>query len=231
MDTAVLTQTLQEQLHPDWCAVLSDILQHEHMQNIMTNLCQAYQQNKTIYPDCDHIMHAFHLTPLQQVKVVILGQDPYHGPGQAHGLSFSVPEDVNPPPSLRNIFTELEQDCAITKQKGDLSSWARQGVLLLNASLTVEAHKANSHQHLGWMRFTDYVIKILNKYGTHLVFILWGKFARQKATLIDASRHCIITSAHPSPFSAHHGFFGSKPFSRTNQYLAQHAIKVIDWER
>ena len=216
-------------MQPDWRAALADKLQHEHMQSIMAKLCQDYQQNKIIYPSCDQVMYAFSLTPLQQVKVVILGQDPYHGAGQAHGLSFSVPEGVRLPPSLRNIFTELEQDCAIQNQKGDLSSWAKQGVLLLNASLTVAAHQANSHQHLGWTRFTDYVMKILNKHRKNLVFILWGKFARQKTALIDASRHCVITSAHPSPFSAHYGFFGSKPFSRTNQYLAEHNIKIIDW--
>ena len=230
MNTEILTQELLVQLDPSWQPILASTLKHEHMQQILSVLCQAYQDNKTVYPLFDNIFHAFRLTPFNQVKVIILGQDPYHGTGQAHGLSFSVPEGVHLPPSLRNIFIELEKDCGIKNNQGNLSSWAEQGVLLLNASLTVEANKPNSHQAIGWMRFTDYVIKVLNKHKENLVFILWGKFAQQKMSLVDKNKHLVITSTHPSPFSAHYGFFGSQPFSQTNAYLVAHGIKEINWQ-
>lgn len=184
----------------------------------------------TVYPKPTDVFRAFALTPFESVKVVILGQDPYHGAGQAMGLSFSVPEKVKIPPSLRNIYTELHDDIGgSTAAHGDLTHWAEQGVLLLNATLTVRAGQAGSHQGRGWERFTDAAIQALSEQRKNVVFILWGNYARQKKALIDESRHLVIQSPHPSPFSAASGFFGSKPFSRANAYLQQHHIAPVQW--
>jgi uracil-DNA glycosylase len=184
----------------------------------------------TVYPPRDEVFAALHLTPFAEVKAVILGQDPYHGPGQAHGLCFSVRHGVRPPPSLQNIFKELEADLGLSPpDHGCLDAWARQGVLLLNASLTVRAGRAASHQGKGWETFTDEVLRAVNTKPERVVFILWGASARRKRTLIDTSRHVIIESAHPSPLSASNGFFGSRPFSRANAALVEAGRDPIDW--
>lgn len=183
-----------------------------------------------VFPEPDEVFAALHLTPLSQVKVLILGQDPYHGPGQAHGLCFSVRKGTPPPPSLQNIFTELHDDLGIDRPAdGDLTSWARQGVLLLNATLTVRAHQAASHQGKGWETFTDEVIRAVNDRPERVVFILWGNSARRKKALIDTERHVVIESPHPSPLSAHRGFFGSRPFSRANEALVAAGRDPVDW--
>ena len=188
-------------------------------------------QTHTVYPDMYDIFNALHLTGYEQAKVVILGQDPYHGPGQAHGLSFSVKPGVQPPPSLQNIYKELQSDlnCA-TPPHGYLVHWARQGVMLLNTVLTVREGSPNSHKGLGWEIFTDRVIHLLNERPRPLVFILWGKHAQEKAAFIDRSKHCVIQSPHPSPLSAHRGFFGSRPFSRANRFLRDQGMTEIDWQ-
>jgi uracil-DNA glycosylase len=184
----------------------------------------------TVYPPRDEVFAALHLTPFAEVKAVILGQDPYHGPGQAHGLCFSVRHGVRPPPSLQNILKELEADLGLSPpDHGCLDAWARQGVLLLNASLTVRAGRAASHQGKGWETFTDEVLRAVNTKPERVVFILWGASARRKRTLIDTSRHVIIESAHPSPLSASNGFFGSRPFSRANAALVEAGRDPIDW--
>ncbi|MCM1021432.1 MAG: uracil-DNA glycosylase [Muribaculum sp.] len=193
---------------------------------------QRYADPKiTVYPPAKQIFAAFDQCPFSHVKVVIIGQDPYHGPGQANGLCFSVNNGVPLPPSLLNIFKEIKDDLSLEQAPtdGDLSRWARQGVLLLNATLTVDAHCAASHQGKGWERFTDEVIMKLNNDKNNIVFILWGSYAIKKGAFIDRSRHCVITSAHPSPLSAYRGFFGSKPFSKTNKFLIEHNISPIDW--
>ena len=183
-----------------------------------------------VYPPGPLIFNAFNLTPFNKVKVVILGQDPYHGPGQAHGLSFSVPDGVPFPPSLQNIFKELNADLGIPiARSGNLEKWAREGVLLLNASLTVRAGQANSHSRHGWEQFTDAAIRALSEQREHLVFILWGNYAIAKRSMIDPSKHLILTSVHPSPLSASRGFFGCHHFSKTNNYLIQNGIEPIDW--
>ena len=183
-----------------------------------------------VFPPAPLVFNAFNLTPFYEVKVAILGQDPYHGPQQAHGLAFSVPDEVRVPPSLKNIYKELHGDTGTPiPESGNLEHWARQGVLLLNTTLTVEASNAGSHQGRGWETFTDAVIQIISDQKEHIVFILWGNFARSKAKLIDEDKHLIIESPHPSPLSAHNGFFGSKPFSKTNQYLKEHNQSEINW--
>ena len=185
---------------------------------------------KTIYPPKDYIFNALKLTSYKDTKVVIVGQDPYHGEHQAHGLSFSVQKGVKLPPSLQNIYKELESDLGIPpRTDGDLTGWAKQGVLMLNAVLTVEKDKAASHRNLGWEPMTDYIIKLLNKKDEPVVFILWGNFAKEKAKLITNPNHYIIISPHPSPFSAYSGFFGSKPFSKTNDFLISKKMQPIDW--
>ena len=178
-----------------------------------------------------HVFNALNLTPFDKVKVVILGQDPYHGNGQAHGLSFSVPDRINPPPSLVNIFKEIESDLNVKIQKtnDNLENWAKQGVLLLNAILTVRANNPASHRNLGWEKLTNAVIKALSNKREHIVFLLWGKFAQEKENLIDASKHLILKAPHPSPFSANSGFFGCKHFSKTNDYLIKTGQTPIDW--
>ena len=222
--------TIDPKLEPSWKAALATEFQLPYFQALKAFLVQEREAGRTFYPPGKLIFHALDMTPFDQVKVVILGQDPYHGPGQAHGLSFSVPEGVPPPPSLANIFKELEADLGVPRPRtGNLEPWARQGVLLLNATLTVGAGQAASHQGKGWEPFTDAIIRALNDRREHLVFILWGRYAREKGRFIDRRRHLVLTSAHPSPLSAHHGFFGSKPFSAANAYLERHGEAPIDW--
>ena len=213
----------------DWDILLQDEYQKEYFKKLLNFVKKEYQ-TKTIYPKQNEVFNAFRYTSFDNVKVVILGQDPYHGPNQAEGLSFSVSNEVLKPPSLQNIFKELESDLGISFPKSNsLKPWAKQGVLLLNAVLTVEEHKPTSHKDKGWETFTDDIIKILNNKQEPVVFILWGAYARNKKSLITNSRHLIIESAHPSPFSARNGFFGSKPLSRTNKFLRENNLKEIDW--
>ena len=213
-----------------WDEILKDEYKQEYFMNLIDFIKTEYK-NKTIYPKQNEVFNAFRYTDFDNVKVVILGQDPYHGPHQAEGLSFSVSNDVIKPPSLKNIFKELESDLLIPfPEHNSLKPWAKQGVLLLNAVLTVEEHKPTSHKDKGWEKFTDDIIKILNQKNTPIVFILWGAYARAKKILITNSQHLVIESAHPSPFSARNGFFGSKPFSQTNNFLRKNNIKEIDWK-
>lgn len=215
----------------DWDEVLQVVWNSNGFKNFYQKVLNEYDK-KVIYPPKDYIFNALKLTSYKDTKVVIVGQDPYHGENQAHGLSFSVQKGVKVPPSLQNIYKELENDLNIKpKLDGDLSGWAKQGVLLLNAVLTVEKDKAGSHRNLGWELLTDYIIKVLNKKDTSVVFILWGNFAKEKAKLITNPKHFIIISPHPSPFSAYSGFFGSKPFSKTNNYLAKNNLTPIDWSK
>ena len=196
----------------------------------LTDFVRAEYRSNTIYPPGKLIFNAFNLCPFDQAKVVIIGQDPYHGPGQAHGLCFSVNEGVAFPPSLRNIFKEIESDLGTpVPAHGDLTRWANQGVLLLNATLTVRAHQAGSHQRMGWEEFTDAAIRILAEQREHLVFILWGAYAQKKGAFIDRNKHLVLASAHPSPLSAYNGFFGNKHFSRANEYLISHGQTPIQW--
>ncbi len=212
-----------------WDEELKEEYKKEYFTELMNFVKEEYK-NKTIYPKPNEVFNAFRYTDFDNVKVVILGQDPYHGPNQAEGLSFSVSDDVLKPPSLKNIFKELESDLGIPFPKhNSLKPWAKQGVLLLNAVLTVEEHKPASHKGKGWEIFTDDVINILNKREKPIVFILWGAFARSKKSLITNKQHYIIESAHPSPFSARNGFFGSKPFSKTNKFLREKGLEEIDW--
>lgn len=213
----------------DWDEKLSVIWQSEGFKKFYDLINREYQ-NKIIFPPKDQIFTSLKLTSFKDVKVVIVGQDPYHGEGEAHGLSFSVQKGVKVPPSLKNIYKELENDLGILpKEHGNLTNWAKQGVLLLNAVLTVEKDKAASHRKLGWERLTDYVIKVINAKEEPVVFILWGNFAKEKSVYITNPKHLIITSPHPSPFSANNGFFGSKPFSKTNDFLKKNNKKTIDW--
>ena len=213
----------------DWDTLLKDEYQKEYFKNLLDFVKNEYK-HKTIYPKQNEVFNAFRYTSFDNVKVVILGQDPYHGPNQAEGLSFSVSDIVLKPPSLQNIFKELESDLKIPfPEHNSLKKWAKQGVLLLNAVLTVEEHKPTSHKDKGWEQFTDDVIKIINKKEEPVVFILWGAYARAKKSLITNPKHYVIESAHPSPFSARNGFFGSKPFSKTNDFLRKNNIKEIDW--
>ena len=190
----------------------------------------AERNTHTIYPKAKEIFAAFHQTPFDQVRVVLLGQDPYHGPGQAHGLCFSVPSNVPPPPSLQNMFVELERDLGMPRPShGDLSAWAEQGVLLVNATLTVRAGEAGSHQGLGWERFTDTVIRTISDRHTGVIFLLWGRYAQQKAELIDTEKHYILKAPHPSPLSAYRGFIGCGHFSKVNELLVAQGKATIDW--
>ena len=212
-----------------WDLILQDEFKKEYFENLMSFVKNEYKE-KTIYPKQNEVFNAFRYTDFDNVKVVILGQDPYHGPNQAEGLSFSVSNEVLKPPSLKNIFKELESDLKIPyPEHNSLKNWAKEGVLLLNAVLTVEEHKPTSHKDKGWEIFTDDIIKILNERNTPTVFILWGAYARDKKCLITNPKHLVIESAHPSPFSARNGFFGSKPFSKTNEFLKKNNIKEIDW--
>lgn len=217
-------------IEASWKEVLKEEFAKPYFKQIVEHLKTERAQGKVIYPSGANIFHAFDATPFKKVKVVILGQDPYHGPGQAHGLSFSVQPGVPPPPSLVNIFKELHEDVGISiPQTGYLEKWARQGVLLLNASLTVRAGEPMSHAKIGWEKFTNTVIERLSSGREHLVFLLWGKFAQEKAALIDAKKHYPLKSVHPSPLSAKAGFFGNHHFSKTNEYLMQQGIDPIDW--
>jgi uracil-DNA glycosylase len=219
------------QLHPTWQAVIGNEFEKPYMLALRDFLKQEKVDSKIIYPPSPLIFNAFNHTPFDQVRVVIVGQDPYHGEHQAHGLSFSVPEGVKPPPSLVNIFKEITSDLGITMNgSGDLSAWAKQGVLLLNATLTVEHGNAGSHQGRGWETFTDAAIAALNAQREHLVFVLWGSYAQKKGATIDESKHLVLKSVHPSPLSAHRGFFGNHQFSKINEYLTQHGQTVIDWK-
>jgi uracil-DNA glycosylase len=217
-------------LKNDWAPLLEGEFTKPYYQKLRKYLWQEYQ-TREIFPDQYDIYNALHYTSFEKTKVVIIGQDPYHGPGQAHGLSFSVKPGVRIPPSLQNIYKELQADlgCYIPNH-GCLVKWAKQGVLLLNAVLTVQAGNANSHKGLGWEMFTDEVIKTLNERETPVVFILWGSYAQQKQQLITNPRHYIIKSVHPSPLSAHRGFFGSKPFSKANEFLRRIGREEIDWQ-
>jgi len=213
----------------DWDEKLDIIWKSEGFKKFW-NLIKNEYATKTIYPAFDNIFNALKLTPYSNVKVVIIGQDPYHGEGEAHGLSFSVLDGVKIPPSLVNIFKELKSDLGIdAPSSGNLTKWAESGVLLLNNALTVEKDKANSHQKIGWNLFTDYIIKVLNQKETPIVYILWGRNAQSKEALITNPNHYIIKSAHPSPLSASNGFFGSKPFSKANNYLEEKNIDPINW--
>ena len=217
-------------LSNSWLEHLEREFEEDYMRDLRMFLKSEYDKKKTIFPPGELYFAALNLLDIDKVKVVILGQDPYHGPGQAHGLSFSVPNGVPFPPSLQNIFKELKSDLGISAPvNGDLSRWAEQGVLLLNSVLTVEKDKAASHQNRGWEKFTDKVIHVINEKCPHVVFILWGNYAQKKAAFVDRNRHLVLESVHPSPLSAHRGFFGSKPFSKTNQWLAEKGLEPIRW--
>lgn len=219
------------QLHPSWLEHLKEEFQKDYILNLKKKLLELKNKKIIFYPQGDKIFNAFNLTPLNNVKVVILGQDPYHGPNQAHGLCFSVPQSVKPPPSLVNIFKELESDTGKKRNyhDGNLEPWARQGVFLLNTTLTVEKSKPLSHRDYGWSEFTDRVISLISDKLDNIVFILWGSFAQSKKQLIDSNKHLILTAPHPSPLSAHRGFFGSKPFSKTNNFLHSKQIDMVNW--
>ncbi len=214
-----------------WKKVLQNEFSKPYFQQIVLHLKTEKTQGKTIYPPGSLIFNAFDTTPFNNVKVVILGQDPYHGQGQAHGLCFSVQNNVPPPPSLVNIFKELHEDIGVKiPNHGNLTHWAQQGVFLLNASLTVRAAEPMSHAKIGWSLFTDTVIREISQQKNNVVFMLWGKFAQEKKVLIDESKHLILRAAHPSPLSANAGFFGCKHFSKANEYLMKNGIEPVDWQ-
>ncbi|MDQ0477519.1 uracil-DNA glycosylase [Chryseobacterium sp. MDT2-18] len=211
-----------------WTEILSPITNTGYFKNICRKVEEAYATQKC-FPPKEEIYRALDLTPFENVKVVIIGQDPYHNDDQANGLCFSVSEKVKAPPSLKNIFKELKDDLGIERSRTDLDDWAKQGVLLLNATLTVKAHEPNSHKNIGWEKFTDFIIKEISDKKENVVFVLWGAFAQKKEELIDSSKHFIVKSAHPSPFSVYRGFYGSKPFSQINDYLKSKKINPISW--
>lgn len=221
---------MEVKIDPSWKTHLRGEFEMPYFKEL-TDFVKSEYKNEVVYPPPKFIFRAFDLTPFDQVQVVILGQDPYHGPRQANGLCFAVADDVRPPPSLQNIFKEIESDFGkpLANKSGNLSRWAKQGVLLLNATLTVRANLAGSHQGRGWEEYTDSAIRALSGERENLVFILWGNYAKQKGAHIDRAKHLVIESPHPSPFSAHNGFFGSKPFSKTNKYLEEHGKEPIDW--
>jgi uracil-DNA glycosylase len=222
-------QVKKPDIDESWYHVLQPQFEAPYFSDLKTFLVNEKRQY-AVFPPGPLIFNAFNLTPFDKVKVVILGQDPYHGLGQAHGLSFSVPDGVPFPPSLQNIFKELHDDIGMSiPQSGNLEKWAREGVLLLNASLTVRAGQAASHSHHGWELFTDAAIRALSEQRQHLVFLLWGNYAIAKQSLIDTSRHLVLKTVHPSPLSAHRGFFGCRHFSQANHYLEEHGITPIDW--
>lgn len=216
-------------IEPSWKQKLAAEFERPYFQALTAFVRQEYQA-KTVYPPPGEMFNAFAHAPFEAVRVVLLGQDPYHGPNQAHGLCFSVRDGVRPPPSLQNMFKEIHADVGSPiPTSGNLERWADQGVFLLNATLTVRAGQAGSHQGKGWETFTDAVIKLLSDEKEHLVFLLWGNYARQKSALIDSKKHLILQAPHPSPFSAHNGFFGCKHFSKTNSYLAEQGLTPIEW--
>ena len=220
----------QIQLHQEWLQYLEAEVSLPYMQALRRFLLQEKQQGKVVYPASKDIFNALNSTLLSQVKVVILGQDPYHGSDQAHGLSFSVPKGIKVPPSLRNIYKELHRDLGLPiPPHGNLQEWAQQGVLLLNATLTVQAGQAGSHQGQGWEEFTDKIVQILSEQCTGLVFMLWGSYAQRKGATIDAQKHCVLKSPHPSPLSAHRGFIGNGHFSKANAYLVGQGVTPIRW--
>ena len=232
---------MEVKIESSWKKALKEEFTKPYFKELATFVREEYKKG-TVYPPAKFVFRAFDLTSFDKVKVVILGQDPYHGPGQAHGLCFSVPEGISAPPSLQNIYKEIESDLGLRHpvsksgllgdglaKSGNLEHWAEQGVLLLNATLTVRARQAGSHQHKGWEQFTDAVIKTLSNKREHLVFILWGRYARERRKLIDGTRHLILESVHPSPLAAYGGFFGSKPFSKTNAYLKKYGELPIQW--
>jgi uracil-DNA glycosylase len=226
---------MQIKLHESWLKYLQSEFEQDYMKNLKKFLKEQYAKNKIIFPSANDFFAALNATAFDQVRVVILGQDPYHGiengVSQAHGLSFSVPHGVRPPPSLQNIYKELESDLGLVRPgHGNLQAWAQQGILLLNSVLSVEKDKAASHQGKGWELFTDKIIQVLSNQRQNLVFILWGSYAHKKGLNIDKSKHLVIQSVHPSPLSAHRGFFGSKPFSKTNEYLKSKLQKPINWQ-
>lgn len=219
-------------IHPSWKQVLKDEFSKDYFIRLVTFLKAERAQGKTIYPPGPLIFNAFNQTPLDKLRVVIIGQDPYHGEGQAHGLSFSVPAGIKPPPSLVNIFKEIETDIGVRMPAGfgNLTHWAEQGVFLLNAVLTVRKGEPASHARFGWMEFTDAVIGKISEMKKGVVFILWGKFAQEKQALIDETRHFVLKAAHPSPFSADKGFFGCRHFSKTNEILVKEGFSPVDWK-
>jgi uracil-DNA glycosylase len=218
-------------IEPSWKEVLKQEFSKPYFLQIVNFLKTEKSAGKIIYPPGSLIFNAFNTTAFDQVKVVLLGQDPYHGPGQAHGLSFSVPEGIPAPPSLVNIFKELQSDIGLQiPRQGNLTHWAQQGMLLINASLTVRANEPMSHSKIGWANFTDTVIEKISSQKKKVVFLLWGKFAQEKQTLIDETKHLVLKAAHPSPFSVERGFFGCRHFSRTNEYLTSNGIYPIDWK-
>jgi uracil-DNA glycosylase len=221
---------MEVQMESSWKTRLQAEFSKPYFENAVLHVKTEKSAGKTIYPPGPLIFNAFNKLPFDKVKVVILGQDPYHGAGQAMGLSFSVPKNINPPPSLKNIYKELHDDIGMKiPAHGDLSRWAEQGVLLLNASLTVRANEPNSHALIGWQEFTNSVIRKLSDEKKGLVFLLWGKFAQEKEALIDQTKHFILKAAHPSPFSANNGFFGCRHFSKTNRLLMKQGLEPIDW--
>ena len=221
---------VQPVIHESWLAVLREEFDQDYFRELKAFLMEEKRLQRTIYPPGPLIFNAFNSTPFDKVKVVILGQDPYHGPGQAHGLCFSVQRGVKPPPSLVNIYKELHTDVGLSiPGHGDLQSWTQEGVFLLNAILTVQARHPASHQKRGWEQFTDAVIGKLSEERSGLVFLLWGKFAGSKSDLIDQTKHSVLKAPHPSPFSAHSGFFGCKHFSKANQLLKEQSIPPVDW--
>ena len=225
------------ELEGGWKKALAGEIEKPYFKSLSNFVRNEYLDKKVIYPDPKDIFRAFSMCPFDTVKVVILGQDPYHGPGQANGLSFAVHQGVPIPPSLKNIYKEIHQDLGINIKvdgqgniDGDLSRWAKQGVLLLNATLTVQAHTPGSHQKKGWEGFTDAAIAVLLKSREHIVFLLWGNYAKQKGAHIDRTKHLVLEAPHPSPFSVHTGFFGCKHFSKANDYLRQHGLGEINWQ-
>lgn len=220
---------MEVRLESSWKKLLQEEFNKPYFKALSEYVHQEYK-NGAVYPPAKLIFNALDSLPVDKVKVVILGQDPYHGPGQAHGLSFSVPDGISLPPSLQNIYKELQTDLGIARAgSGNLERWVKEGVLLLNATLTVRAHQAGSHQNKGWEQFTDAIIHQLAESKENLVFILWGAYAQRKGAFIDTCKHLVIKSAHPSPLSAYNGFFGSRPFSKTNEFLVAHGAKPINW--
>ena len=220
---------MKVQIDTSWDNLLREESKQEYFQALLTQVEQLYKE-RVIFPDNKLIFNAFNLCPFDKIKVIILGQDPYHGPGQAHGLAFSVPDLAPHPPSLKNIYKELQADIGgEINLSGNLERWAKQGVLLLNTSLTVEENLAGSHQGFGWEKFSDAVIKKISHDKEHMVFLLWGNSAIKKRVLIDENKHLVLTAPHPSPLSAYRGFFGSKPFGQTNKYLKQTNQREINW--